>query len=161
SLAAEGGRSINEVSIMNSSAVRKQKIAILGGGMGSLAAAFELSRLPNRYEITVYQMGWRLGGKGASGRNQDKRDRIEEHGLHIWMGMYENAFRMMQECYKELARPAGSRLATWQDAFKKHNFNTMMEQVNGQWTPWSFTVPPNDAVPGQGGLCLSLFNFIR
>ncbi|NJP08916.1 MAG: NAD(P)-binding protein [Leptolyngbyaceae cyanobacterium RU_5_1] len=52
-------------------AKQKTKIAVLGGGMGSLAAAFELSNTPelrSRYEITVYQLGWRLGGKGASGR---------------------------------------------------------------------------------------------
>ena len=23
-------------------------------------------------------------------------DRIEEHGLHLWMGFYENAFRLMR-----------------------------------------------------------------
>jgi uncharacterized protein with NAD-binding domain and iron-sulfur cluster len=149
---------------MTAAAPGKKKIAILGGGMGSLAAAFELTRPPgwqDRYEITVYQMGWRLGGKGASGRNHDKADRIEEHGLHIWMGMYENAFHIMQECYAELARPAGSPLATWTDAFKKHSLTTMMEQVDGQWIPWSFNVPTNDGVPGQGGVCLSPFNMVR
>src|SRR5262249_20654321 len=53
--------------------VQKQKIAILGGGMAALTAAFELTRdkeRAKRYEITVYQTGHRLGGKGASGRNR-------------------------------------------------------------------------------------------
>ena len=66
-----------------------RKIAILGGGAGSLAAAHFLSAAPDwreRYEITVYQQGWRLGGKGASGRNAQLGQRIEEHGLHIWFG---------------------------------------------------------------------------
>ena len=52
----------------------KKKIAILGGGMSSLTTAFELTRLPDwqeRYEIVVYQLGFRLGGKGASGRNHE------------------------------------------------------------------------------------------
>ncbi|NJL43283.1 MAG: NAD(P)-binding protein [Pseudanabaena sp. SU_2_4] len=43
---------------------KKQKIAILGGGMAALTAAFELtsrSDWQEKYEITVYQMGWRLG----------------------------------------------------------------------------------------------------
>ena len=47
-----------------------QKIAVLGGGAGSLSAAFYLSARPGwreRYEITVYQQGWRLGGKGPAG----------------------------------------------------------------------------------------------
>ncbi len=49
----------------------KQKIAILGGGVGAMTSAFQITSEPgwqDRYEVTVYQMGWRLGGKGASGR---------------------------------------------------------------------------------------------
>jgi len=50
----------------------KQKIAVLGGGAASLSAVFQLTSVPGwqqRYEITVYQLGWRLGGKGATGRD--------------------------------------------------------------------------------------------
>ena len=85
----------------------KQKIAVLGGGMGSLSAVFALTSTPGwqeRYEITVYQQGWRLGGKGASGRNRKQGNRIEEHGFHIWMGFYHNAFRTMREAYDERLR---------------------------------------------------------
>ena len=62
-------------------------------------------------------MGWRLGGKGANGRRADAGQRIEEHGLHVWGGFYANAFRTMRECYAGLRRPAGSPLATAEDAF--------------------------------------------
>ena len=48
--------------------------------------------------------GWRLGGKGASSRGA--HGRIEEHGLHLWLGYYENAFRLLRECYAELDRAA-------------------------------------------------------
>jgi glycine/D-amino acid oxidase-like deaminating enzyme len=44
------------------------RVAILGGGAGGLAAAFELTATPalrEQYEVTVYTQGWRLGGKGA------------------------------------------------------------------------------------------------
>lgn len=77
------------------------RVAVVGGGCAALTTAFELSRPEHngRYEVTVYQMGWRLGGKGASGRGV--ADRIEEHGLHLWMGFYENAFRLMRDCYGE------------------------------------------------------------
>ena len=50
----------------------KKKLAILGGGMSSLTTAFEITSQRDwqeRWDITVYQQGWRLGGKGASGRN--------------------------------------------------------------------------------------------
>ena len=63
------------------------KVAILGGGVGGMTAAFELTATPElreRYDVTLYQLGWRLGGKGASGRNARAHDRIEEHGLHVW-----------------------------------------------------------------------------
>ncbi|NOT41923.1 MAG: NAD(P)-binding protein [Alphaproteobacteria bacterium] len=83
-----------------------KRLAVLGAGAGSIFALLDLTNRPNwkqKYEITVYQMGWRIGGKGASGRNQDPKygKRIEEHGLHIWAGHYQNAFRLMRECYDE------------------------------------------------------------
>src|SRR5262245_42522711 len=88
-----------------------QRIAVLGGGMSGLAAVFGITEAPNwqdQYDITVYQLGWRLGGKGASGRNAAREQRIEEHGLHVWGGFYENAFRVMRACYADLARPPGA-----------------------------------------------------
>lgn len=68
------------------------KVAILGGGMGALAAAFELSSQP-QYEVTIHTLGWRLGGKCASSRGPD--DRIEEHGIHGFLGSYYNACPML------------------------------------------------------------------
>src|SRR5918996_2501538 len=64
------------------------KVAVLGGGCAAMTAAFELTRPEHRgrFRVTVYQQGWRLGGKGASGRGP--AGRIEEHGLHVWMGWY-------------------------------------------------------------------------
>ena len=78
-----------------------RRIAILGGGVSGLAAAMRLTEDPEwktKYEVTLYQMGWRLGGKCASGRS-GPGNRIEEHGIHIWLGFYENAFRMIQQAY--------------------------------------------------------------
>ena len=89
-----------------------KKVAILGGGLGSLSTAFALTNESNwkeRYEITIYQTGWRLGGKGASGRNLDPdyQYRIEEHGFHVWMGFYDNAFAMIKQPIKSSTeRPA-------------------------------------------------------
>ena len=101
-----------------------EKIAILGGGIGALTAAFELTNIPDwqsQYDITVYQQGWRLGGKGASARNPDANWRIEEHGPHVWFGFYFNAFRVIEGAYEYCRQngllPEGA-FTTWQQAFQ-------------------------------------------
>jgi uncharacterized protein with NAD-binding domain and iron-sulfur cluster len=130
----------------------RRRVAVLGGGAGGLTAAFELTATPElraRYDVTVYQLGWRLGGKGASGRRSvGPAHRIEEHGLHVWFGFYENAFDVMQRVYGELARPAGRPLATWRDAFHPTDEVVLLDDTTGAWRPLHFHFPPNDGVPG-------------
>src|SRR5262245_24650660 len=120
-------------------AQRPIRIAVIGGGCAAIAAAFELTRPQHegRYAVTVYQLGWRLGGKGASGRGP--ADRIEEHGLHLWMGFYENAFRLMRECYAELGRdPTRCRIATWRDAFSPSPDNGVIDfDLDGTPSTWT------------------------
>ena len=127
------------------------KVAVIGGGCASMTAAFELSRPEHagRYQVTVYQLGWRLGGKGASGRGA--ADRIEEHGLHLWMGFYENAFRLIRECYREADRdPKVCRLADWRDAFVPDNFNAVADRSpGGSWLPWKVSLPALPGLPGD------------
>jgi uncharacterized protein with NAD-binding domain and iron-sulfur cluster len=146
---------------------QKTRVAVLGGGIAAMTAAFELSRteeLRQQYEITVYQMGWRLGGKGASGR-ADGNGRIEEHGLHVWFGFYDNAFNMIKEVYKEANRPADQPLATFEQAFKACDQVVLQEQLNGgkggsggKWDPRVFTLPPHGKEPGgQTGRCPSMW----
>jgi uncharacterized protein with NAD-binding domain and iron-sulfur cluster len=137
----------------------KEKIAILGGGWGAVSTALFLTdpRNPNRdrYDITFYQLGWRLGGKGASGRGASGR--IEEHGLHIWMGFYNNSFRAIQQVYEEV-QPIYQRIThyaqnpfkSWQDAFRPHNYILFAENVEAQWKLWGIDCPTNAEVPGKG-----------
>ncbi|HAT31820.1 MAG TPA: acetoacetate decarboxylase [Janthinobacterium sp.] len=146
--------------LVDNSIVAPEKIAILGGGVGSMTAAYYLSDQPgwqNKYDITVYQLGWRLGGKGASGRNGDIGQRIEEHGLHIWFGFYANAFAMIKQAYASLKRPAGTPLATWDEAFKQHDYVALSELVEGQWHNWSIVFPTLPGEPGEGGEDLTLW----
>jgi len=136
----------------------KRKIAILGGGVGAITTAFELTNWAgwqDAYDVDVYQMGWRLGGKGASGRRQELADRIEEHGLHLWMGFYENAFHVIRQAYDEYARlnlAPGSPIDTWQDAFIRQDFASNMEHTPEGWAPWAIHFPPNDTLPGDPAL---------
>ena len=63
--------------------MQKEKITIVGGGVAAMTAAVyltEQSDWQQHREITVYQQGWRLGGKGASGRNSHFGQRLAEEG---------------------------------------------------------------------------------
>lgn len=128
-------------------------MVVLGGGIAGLSVAWELSK-PRRQSqvesVTVYQRGWRLGGKGASSRGANGR--IEEHGLHVWLGYYDNAFRMMRECYAELDRPntdPASPLPRWDDAFRPARRIGLGEQHGDRWLPWVADFSADRELPGE------------
>ena len=147
------------------------KVAIIGGGCAGLATAWQLSKLnldreaaikkePKAnhrklpvYEIAVYEASWRLGGKGASVR--DAHGRILEHGLHVWLGFYENAFRMMRECFDSLrAAPAlGGKpllIRTFEQAFvAEPHIGVASRRLRGDWEVWSAFLPPMKGQPGD------------
>ena len=131
----------------------RRNIAVLGGGIGALSCVFELTSDQNwqsQYDITVYQMGWRLGGKCATGRNSDIRDRIEEHGIHFLLGFYENAFRMIRELYPEYLRNFPSAFRSWRDAFRNQSTTTAMVADSGLWQPFGIRWRPKGSLPGDG-----------
>jgi uncharacterized protein with NAD-binding domain and iron-sulfur cluster len=141
--------------------VAKTRVVILGGGVGAISAAYQLTSFPSwqdRFDITLYQMGWRLGGKCASGRNAEQAQRIEEHGLHVWHGFYDNAIRQMRECY-EHAGPMGGVFKNFNEAFFPFNDVTLTEQVDGKWKLWSMRPPGNSAIPGSGGVALTPWEY--
>jgi uncharacterized protein with NAD-binding domain and iron-sulfur cluster len=119
-----------------------RRIAVLGGGMGGLSAAYEIVSREPTAEITVFQMGWRLGGKCASSRNTRRCDRIEEHGIHLFLGCYENAFDLIGRVYRDLGRD-------WQDAFEPQDTFTLFELNDGKWEQWDFEMPTLPGKPGD------------
>lgn len=130
---------------------RPVRVAIIGGGCAATTTAFELTRPEHngRFEVTLFQQGWRLGGKGASGRGP--ADRVEEHGLHLWLGYYENAFRQLRECYSELDRnPATCRFVDWQDAIYPDRLVGLADRnPDGSWSSWVAHFPPVPGLPGD------------
>jgi uncharacterized protein with NAD-binding domain and iron-sulfur cluster len=139
------------------------EVAIIGGGCASIAAAFELTRPRHKgaYHVTIYQIGWRLGGKGASGRGP--AGRIEEHGLHVWLGCYDNAFRLLRQCYEELnartatkgrgakARETKKRVSrNWNDFFlPDSHIAAAGTSAHGGWINWAAHFPPAPGLPGD------------
>lgn len=132
---------------------KKKRVTILGGGPSALSCAYQLTKTPELarcHEVTVYQMGWRLGGKGASGRNRQLGDRIEEHGLHILFGFYQNFFEMMWDAYAAIDRPASAPLATFREAFQPYSFGVVEAFDQKAWDSWFIQFPRNCEVPGVG-----------
>jgi uncharacterized protein with NAD-binding domain and iron-sulfur cluster len=126
------------------------EVAVIGGGCASIAAAFELTQPKHKgaYHVTIYQLGWRLGGKGASGRGA--AGRIEEHGLHVWLGCYDNAFLLLRQCYEELNANTKGRGRNWDDFFLQDSHIAVAGgSAQGGWVNWAAHFPPAPGLPGD------------
>jgi uncharacterized protein with NAD-binding domain and iron-sulfur cluster len=137
------------------------RVVILGGGPAGCAAAYWLSRpeQQGKYRVTLYSQGWRLGGKCASGRSAAHGQRNEEHGLHMLMGCYWNAFATLRACYldwRTLKPDPKNPFQNWKDAFLPQHLVSMMSLdgpgVPPSWSPWDFPFPPMPGEPGDGPL---------
>ena len=119
----------------------KTRVAIIGGGPSGMSTAYHLTSSPElreAYEVTIYQLGWRLGGKGATGRDETRNWRIEEHGIHGFCGFYWNSLQMMNDCYEtmqpEWSQGPGETLPlTMEEAFLGSSWAAHPEQVDGVW----------------------------
>jgi uncharacterized protein with NAD-binding domain and iron-sulfur cluster len=115
----------------------REKVAVLGGGIAGLTAALELSatdELRERYDVTLYQLGWRCGGKCATGRSKAHGSRVEEHGLHLWFGGYDNAFGLLARCYDELDRPPEHPIATMDQAWTPLSSVVLYDWYEDHWS---------------------------
>jgi uncharacterized protein with NAD-binding domain and iron-sulfur cluster len=140
----------------------KQRVAILGGGMAALSAAYQLSLTPelrDAYGVTVYTLGWRLGGKCATGR--DRLGRICEHGLHFWFGCYENSFAMLREVYAAWRPPVDCKVRGWNEALRPQDFTPLGAVDAGKPAYWPLTWPLMGGTPGDGGLYPKLWEIVE
>ena len=128
----------------------KKKIAILGGGLGGLSTALELTNNPDWQSqidsITLYQMGWRLGGKCATGRGANGE--VQEHGIHLFGGGYYNALDAVSRVYEALAATPEGWPYTFEQVFEKQylcltsRYNARHSASPTQMSSLDF--PPND-----------------
>ncbi len=157
----------------NGTGSRPRKIAVLGGGAAALSAVHELTLEPDwraKYDITVYQLGWRLGGKARSGRNRAKHDRVEEHGLHILIGFYEMTFRLLFDAYDYVEQHGlgcGAPFGGVKQAIRPMPSWQLQERFPGEpreWRHWPVRFATNSLYPGEEGRArpdLFVASFVR
>jgi uncharacterized protein with NAD-binding domain and iron-sulfur cluster len=132
-------------------------VAVLGAGPAGLAAAFALSRtatLRERFQVTVYQLGWRAGGKSATGRAMNRCWRIEQNGSHYLFGCYLNSFALLAEAYQVLAEHGETRFGTYREQFVPRTVVVAKEErtdAGQRWLDWPTFLPETPAAPECGG----------
>lgn len=152
----------------------KERIVIVGAGPAGLSAAFHLTDptlnpgWQDRYEIDVFQLGWRVGGKGATGRNPDAGERLQEHGIHVFGNMYFNSFRMMGTCFHEVDWDEHDRHRTLETAFLPSLAQYESEYWGGKWHGKLGNFPDNGSLPWKGqvwpdprGVVMEVLNVIN
>ncbi|MCP4810125.1 MAG: NAD(P)-binding protein [Proteobacteria bacterium] len=138
--------------------MERTKVAVLGGGLGAIAAAFYLtdtSEKRARFQVTVFTDEHRLGGKTGSGRNLDHGGRIEEHGLHILLGFYDEMFGLLRAVWADWRPPADGPFQSLDDALEPQRRITFPERVPRRpgWDFWHVDFPhvagrPGGSAPG-------------
>ena len=81
----------------------------------------------------------RLAARRQGASSRGPHGRIEEHGLHLWLGFYENAFRLLRECYAELDRPTtdpAAPIRTWRDALWPAAHIGIEDRHGDDWDHW-------------------------
>lgn len=83
----------------------------------------------------------------ASGRNSEegKGYRIEEHGIHSFLGCYFNAGEMMNDVFAELKKMPGLNgyYTSFDDAFVPQHSAVQWDHIDDKWTPWYVAMPAN------------------
>jgi uncharacterized protein with NAD-binding domain and iron-sulfur cluster len=131
--------------------VRKKRVCILGAGTAGLAAAYGLTdkqELRDKYDVTVYQVGWRLGGKCATGRSEPQKA-VQQNCAHYLFGCYSNTLTMARDTYEELSQAGMQEFDDFDGVLLPRNLVALKECFQGQWETWSINFPTNSAVPGQ------------
>jgi uncharacterized protein with NAD-binding domain and iron-sulfur cluster len=129
----------------------RTRVAILGGGPAGLSAALALSATPAlraRFDVTIYQSGWRVGGKCGQGR-RGPANRIEINGTHYLFGAYRNVFDLTREVYAELEAAGDTRFGTLESQFLPCDTIAVKEFFNGNWETWVIRMP-GDGKPPTG-----------
>ena len=134
----------------------RKRIVIVGAGPAGLSTAFHLTDptinpgWQDRYEVDIYQMGWRAGGKGATGRNAAAHERIEEHGIHLFGNFYFNATRMLEAAAAELEWDEHDRYRTMDEMLLPSHTSSRTDWVNDRWVSSLSRLMTSEGDPWKG-----------
>lgn len=123
-----------------------QTVAILGGGIGGLSAAHELTE--RGFEVTVYEVKGRFGGKARSIPISDETQVLGEHGFRFFPGFYRHVTDTMSRIpYGEHHTVADNLVPTSQSLMARM---TGEEAVASTKTPetldeWAETLRPGNS----------------
>ncbi|HEX3594846.1 MAG TPA: NAD(P)-binding protein [Polyangiaceae bacterium] len=141
---------------------QKTRVVVLGAGPAGLAAAFGLSDTEEqraRYDVTVYQMGWRAGGKCSTGRAAPTL-RVEQNGTHYLFGCYDACFDTVRRSFDELAMRGIGSFGTYEEAFLPRNLLVFTQRFRGQWHLWPVRFPANGTIPGMRDGVLPFHDYV-
>jgi uncharacterized protein with NAD-binding domain and iron-sulfur cluster len=143
----------------------KKKAVVLGAGPAGLAAAMGLIET-GQYEVDVYSMGWRAGGKCATGREPDS-GRTWQNGSHYLFGCYHNAFALVRRAHAVLAEHQVKGFGTFGEDFVSRNLLVGAEGYQRlgavdtlKLDRWFRYLPQNMASPGEDGKYPSPFDYV-
>lgn len=134
------------------SQARPTRVAIVGAGPAALATAFDLTEtaeLRQRFQVTIYEQGFRAGGKCA-GLRRPPFNTIEQNGTHYLFGCYDNAFDLARRAYGELQAAGERGFGSFEAQFIARHRMVFRHQFGGAWHDWSIELPPNALAPGLG-----------
>jgi uncharacterized protein with NAD-binding domain and iron-sulfur cluster len=98
-----------------------RRVVVIGAGVAGLTTAHELTRTEaarSDWTVDVFEMGHRIGGRLFSAHRPEASGRNEEHGLHVWFGFYDNAFRLAHDVWGSVRKPEGCPWSTIWDALR-------------------------------------------
>lgn len=143
----------------------RKRVAILGAGPAGLATAMALAET-RRFEVHVYQMGWRAGGKCATGREPETQ-RSVQNGSHYLFGCYHNAFALIRKAHAVLAKSKKDhvgRFGRFKEDFESRNLLVGAQRYGRQNNQeesddWYRYLPQNMSEPGTGGKFPTPFDY--
>jgi uncharacterized protein with NAD-binding domain and iron-sulfur cluster len=152
---------------MTAGGAHKKRAVVLGAGPAGLSAALALIESGD-YDVDVYQMGWRAGGKCATGRDEGHY-RARQNGSHYLFGCYHNSFALIQQAHEILSKstkPDKHLYGTFHGDFVARNllvgaqgYKRLASSPGPDRGFWYRYMPQNMACPGTGGKFATPFDY--